>query len=132
MVDEYTPDIIVGTESWLNPTISSSEIFSPYFEVFRRDRSDGYGGVFLACHNSYNWENLSLITSDSEVEAIACELQLKNNVLTIMAVYRPPNSDFTYLQSMCQLIEGVAHNNPTATIWIGGDLNLPNNYRLDN
>ena len=43
-----------------------------------------------------------------------------------MAVYRPPNSDFTYLQSMCQLIEGVAHNNHIATIWVGGDLNLPN------
>ena len=49
LIHEYKPDVIVGTESWLKPTIPSSEIFSSCFEVFRRDRLDSYGGVFLAC-----------------------------------------------------------------------------------
>ena len=38
LIQEYTPDIITGTESWLNPTISSTEIFSSNFAVFRQDR----------------------------------------------------------------------------------------------
>jgi len=87
---------------------------------------DGYGGVFLACSTFYNWDSLPLDNADNNVEAVACKLQLKNNMLIIMAIYRPPNSDFTYLQSMCQLIQGVVFNYPNATIWVGGDLNLPN------
>ena len=44
-----------------------------------------YGDVFLAYHNSYNWESLRLNTSDSDLEAIACKLQLQNDVLIIIA-----------------------------------------------
>ena len=90
LIQEYTP---IGTESWLNPTISSTEIFSSNFAVFRQDRIDG----FLACCKSYNWENLPLATSDNNLEAVACKLQLKNNLLIIIALYRPPNNNFTYL-----------------------------------
>jgi len=54
LIYEHKPDVIVGTESWLKSSITSSEIFAPQFEVFRRDRSDGYGGVFLACNKMYN------------------------------------------------------------------------------
>jgi len=29
MINEYNPDFIAGTESWLSPNIYSSEIFPP-------------------------------------------------------------------------------------------------------
>jgi hypothetical protein len=32
------PDIVLGTESWLKPDISNSEIFPQEYTVFRRDR----------------------------------------------------------------------------------------------
>ena len=68
-----------------------------------------------------------LNTSDSDLEAIACKFQLLNDVfIVITAVCRPPNNNFTYLQSLHQCFEDVVCNNPTATIWVGGDLNLPN------
>ena len=125
-IQEHTPDVIIGTESWLNPTISSAEIFSPHFDAFRKTEVMGMVVSFWHVTNSYNWESLPLNTSDSDLEAIACKLQLQNDVLIITAVYRPPNSNFTYLQSMCQLIEDVVSNSPNATIWVGGNLNLPN------
>jgi len=59
LIYEHKP---VGTESWLKSSITSSEIFAPKFEVFRRDRSDGYEGVFLAWNKMYNchWESVTL------------------------------------------------------------------------
>ena len=40
-------DIIIGTETWLNPHIGDSEILPPSHKAVRRDRADGYGGVML-------------------------------------------------------------------------------------
>ena len=42
------PDIIIGTESWLTPEISSSEVFPDRYNVFRKDRKGKVGGgVFI-------------------------------------------------------------------------------------
>ena len=50
IIDTCNPDIIIGTETWLNPQIKSAEIISPHlgFDVYRRDRTDSYGGVMIA------------------------------------------------------------------------------------
>jgi len=74
LIHEY---IVIGTEPWLKPTV---EIFSPNFVVFRQDRMDGYGGIFLSCCSSYNWENLPLDTSDNNVEAVAYKLKMKSTM----------------------------------------------------
>ena len=42
-INDY--DLIAITETWLDPTINSSEIFPTSFEVFRKDRSRNGGGV---------------------------------------------------------------------------------------
>ena len=47
LLNSRHPDIVFGCESWLNVSISSSEIFPPNYTVYRQDRADGYGGVFL-------------------------------------------------------------------------------------
>ena len=44
---EHSLDVIVGCESHLDSTYTSSEIFPPGYTVIRRDRSLGGGGVFL-------------------------------------------------------------------------------------
>ena len=44
------PDIILGTETWLSPDISSSEIFDEClgYDVHRNDRPDNpHGGVLI-------------------------------------------------------------------------------------
>ena len=42
------PDVIIGTETWLNSSVKTCEYFNPNYSVFRRDRLDGYGGVLVA------------------------------------------------------------------------------------
>ena len=124
LIYQFKPDI-VGTEAWLKPTIFTNETFSSCFEVFRRDRPDGYGGVFLACSKDFCWQSIP-IKSSCDAEVVAFKLELKNSLLIVIGVYRPPNSDLIYLQSLCQTIEDIIKENPVTTIWLGGDINLPN------
>ena len=44
IIDNEVPHFIAGTESWLKPTVYSSEFFPPVYEIFRNDRPNGYGG----------------------------------------------------------------------------------------
>ena len=48
LTDLHQPDIIVGCESKIDPTMPSGSIFRDRFEVFRKDRTATGGGVFIA------------------------------------------------------------------------------------
>ena len=52
LLNKEDPDIISGSETWLNPNIYNSEIFNSNYEIFRKDRSDKHGGVLLAIKSS--------------------------------------------------------------------------------
>ena len=116
---------MIGNESWLNPNIYSSEVFPPEYNVFRKDRSDGYGGVFIACHNKLTTFQLTLNENTSS-ELIATQIQLDNTSIIICAVYRPPKPDSIELANLCASVSKIMQDNPTSTIYVAGDFNLPN------
>ena len=97
LIDQYIPDIIVGTESWLTPAINSSEIFPSNYNIYRRDRPDGYGGVFLACKSNLISEELSLSTT---CEMMACKIHLAHDYLIASLLYRPPDRNLPYLEEL--------------------------------
>ena len=87
-VEIHQPDVIIGSESWLSPAIFSSELFPPNYNVYRKDREDGYGGVFIACGRNIFSENLPINT---DCELVVCRIQLSNlRSLIICSIYRPP------------------------------------------
>jgi hypothetical protein len=55
IIDSAKPDIILGTETWLDKDTSSYEFFpSELFNIYRSDRkpnknNQSYGGVLIAC-----------------------------------------------------------------------------------
>ena len=51
MIEQEAPDIKFGCESHLEQSIPSSEIFPDSFQVFRKDRNQNEGGVFIAVKN---------------------------------------------------------------------------------
>jgi len=125
-IEHEHPDIMIGNESWLNPNIYSSEVFPPEYNVFRKDRSDGYGGVFIACHNKLTTFQLTLNENTSS-ELIATQIQLDNTSIIICAVYRPPKPDSIELANLCASVSKIMQDNPTSTIYVApGDFNLPN------
>ena len=123
LIDSSDPDVIIGTESWLNPNIYSSEYFPIGYNVYRKDREDSYGGVLLAIKSDITSQHLEI---NGNCEVVAAKILLtKTNQLIIMSVYRPPSSNLEYANQLGSIIEDIAHKNNTATLWIGSDLNLP-------
>jgi exonuclease III len=69
-ISSYKCSIILISETWLLP---SRNCFIPHFNLFRQDRTDGYGGVAIAVHTSLN---VSLI----EINPFLKQLLLENNI----------------------------------------------------
>jgi hypothetical protein len=120
------PDIVLGTESWLKPEISNSEVFPPEYSVFRKDRETDAkktgGGVFILARREFICVDIP-ITTKCELQAVELKLHDQQNV-KICNFYRPPWSDDEYVEDFAQAIQQVdkkGHGN----IWIGGDFNIP-------
>ena len=123
LIETAKPDVIIGTETWLNSTIYSSEFFPSYFDVIRKDRLDGYGGVLMAIRKDL--EHYPILKPE-HVEQVFPKIHFgQNNDLLIGAFYRPPNSDLQYVNDMCSSIESTCHEQRNTVTWIGGDFNLP-------
>jgi len=63
LLEEYNPDIVIVSETWLSPDVYNNEFFPNGFHVFRKDRADGYGGVLFACRDSITWQELTFDTN---------------------------------------------------------------------
>lgn len=124
LIDIHKPSIIFGQESWLKPSISSSEVFPSEYIAYHHNRADGYGGVFIACHNSLTLYELD--TSTASCELVSCQIKLINNSsLIVISIYHPPPSNDYYLDNLCNQLNGIVSSHPNSMIWIAGDVNLP-------
>jgi exonuclease III len=81
LVDTSDPDIIFGTETWLNNNITNSEIFTSdmNYDVVRKDQEDGYGGVLIAFKKNFIFE---AITVKQNVECQFLKIQLSKSLFT--------------------------------------------------
>jgi hypothetical protein len=59
VINSVKPDIIIGTETWLDKDIRDSEICPRGYILHRKDRTNKTdGGVLLAIKNEYNSEHV--------------------------------------------------------------------------
>ena len=123
LLDSTSPDVVIGTESWLNSEISNNSVFpTDRYTVFRRDRGSRGGGVFILIENSIHAtceENLN-----TNCEILWCKIHLqRQKQLYIGAYYRPQELDE---DSLLQLELSVNRLQDTNSIIIlGGDFNTP-------
>ena len=126
IIDTCNPDIIIGTETWLNPQIKSAEIISPQlgFDVYRRDRTDSYGGVMIAAKQELQ---LCDIEVSKSVELVHGNIKTREGKrMTLVAYYRPPNrTDDQYLQDTSNEFQRLKHKSGRGILMIAGDFNLP-------
>ena len=123
ILDSCSPDIVVGCETWLTPLILNNEIIPNNYNLYRTDRSDGYGGVLIGVNANLISETLHT-NSSCEICAVRI-LTFYNQELIIIGTYRPPNRDVLYQQELCDCICGIIREHPSASIFCAGDLNLP-------
>ena len=122
LVDAVKPDIIFGCETWLNPAKLNGEFMPGGYNVYRRDRRDGYGGVILCIHNSLNSHQIDI---DTATDFVAAKIVMGNQDVVVASLYRPTNNDEVYMEDLTQSISNLCQANPDAAIWISGDINLP-------
>ncbi|CAC5410760.1 unnamed protein product [Mytilus coruscus] len=102
LIDSSKPDIIIGTETWLDKNISSYEFFpSELFNVYRSDHQ-------------------IKITKVMEVYLLPL---IKNLYKHRSAYYRPPSDKGTSLQQLELSLSRINQSSNT-NIMIGGDFNL--------
>ena len=121
-VDAVKPGVIYGCETWLKPNISQGEIFPPGYDVYRRDRKDGWGGVLLGIHGSLNSYQIDIETN---AEFVAAKIVNGNQNIVVAVLYRSPVNNDNFMKELTSTISNLYQSNPGAAIWISGDANLP-------
>ncbi|CAG2253425.1 E1BAP5 [Mytilus edulis] len=123
IIESTDPDIIIGTETWLDPNIKSSEIFPDYlqYDIERRDRpKDPHGGVLIAAKQTLQLGN---ITKSGEIELLTGTIALEGKKkMLIGAFYRPPDkTDDTYLNTVKEEISTIKSKHQKNIFLIGGN-----------
>ena len=124
LVDTHTPDIILGTESHLDNSICSSEIFPPCYNAFRKDRNLQGGGVFTLVHDKYVAACESSL--DSACEIIWSKLSIAGSKpLFVGSFYRPTDRDPISIQELDSSLKKLFTGNNLPNVILSGDFNLP-------
>jgi exonuclease III len=128
IIDSAKPDIILGTETWLDKDTSSYEFFpSELFNVYRSDRKPNknnqcHGGVLIAINKEFISTEVSELKTDCEIAWSQINMSGSKNLL-IGAYYRPPSDKGTSLQQLELSLSRINHASNTNII-IEGDFNL--------
>lgn len=111
---------MIGTESWLDSDVASSEVFPPDYVVYRKDRNSRGGGVFLLTHISLN--SIPLNIDGLSCESVWCRVPTINGkFLTVGSFYRPPSSNADPILSLSNALSALSSEH----VVLGGDFNLP-------
>ncbi|KAI8516782.1 hypothetical protein Bbelb_053630 [Branchiostoma belcheri] len=110
VLDTYKPDIVAGTESWLNQDIASSEIFPSNYIAHRKDK--------LAK------EVVPDLDTDCEVLWTQTQLAGKKPLI-IGAYYRPPSDQGNSLDELDMSIGKMGSKINSDNVIILGDFNTP-------
>lgn len=124
MLETYDIDLVLGCETFLKSDIENSELMPDSYQVFRKDRNDGYGGVIIIAKQNLIVKELP--TPDNvEFIAVQIEVQGNNSPLIVGSLYRPPKSDLQYTELLCSTVSKLSIDKPSSALWVGGDMNLP-------
>ena len=118
------PDLVLITETWLNPKISDSQITSDFpYSVIRNDRKSRGGGTLILVRSHFSITILSPpVVHPCSVTALDILSPFDQSSLRIVCVYRPPNlTTSDNLSLFDALIDLGTSSSPTV---YAGDFNL--------
>jgi Reverse transcriptase (RNA-dependent DNA polymerase) len=133
-------DIIVVTETWLNTSVSDSEIFPDHYGVYRCDRHDGRkgGGVLIGLKNISDLviSDLSHTIVPNDLDGIFLSVVSRSHSLSffICVIYIPPHFSSEIFEELLQNLINYFPLIPSRTnkrfIFLG-DFNLPSNLGFE-
>ena len=126
-IETYKPDVILGCETKLEPSIQSSSIFPDEYTMSqpnRKDRAYGGGGVLIAVRgNIIAAERLS----PADCEIVWTKIFHDHGTITFGSFYRQPSSSDEIMDQLSISINNLKELNGLdgRHVILGGDFNLP-------
>ena len=100
VIQTEEPDIIFITESKLsNGALLAQFIDCQNFNIYRKDRSHGYGGGVLIMVKN-NLPVIELYDGWEDIEAVVCRIRMEPKWVNVACMYRPPASSSSYNESV--------------------------------
>ena len=129
IITTYNNDIFCLNETFLDASVTNSEINVDGYNILRNDRNRHGGGVAIYIKNSCKYKLREDITSKFHmIECIWIELQVqKSKSVLICSVYRAPSANSDYFNNIIDMITYASLENEQLVIT--GDLNY--NYVFD-
>ena len=130
-ISDFAYDVIVITETWLNESVYSTELFPDYYSVVRCDRkfsavnrSRG-GGALIAFSPNISFKvidtsNICMLVP--LIDLIVCKCIINDVSIVIVAAYVPPDLTCSDLEQFLNSIELLLLNQCFVIL---GDFNLP-------
>ena len=96
-IGKYNPDTIIGTETHLDNSLNSSELFPSNYSVIRKDRNfdNSKGGVLIAMKDDLIGTHRTDLDTKCEIVWVTIKIQGSKDV-TIGAFYRSPQFGDTH------------------------------------
>jgi len=92
------PDIVIATETWLDPSITDNQIFPSNYRLWRKDRQNSSGGgVLLAIKDTYISSDVPELQTDCEIIWAKINL-VGSKTLLLCSFYNPKTNDEHSLQ----------------------------------
>ena len=130
LIDQYNPDIIQGTETWLSTNVKTSEILpdSSSYDVYRRDRRKGiHVGILIACKKDLILTKKEEFASDNDSELMWHQLELKGrHPLLLGTFYKHGHDDRDNVTGLEVSFEKISNKSKGYNIMLAGDLNQAN------
>lgn len=118
-------DILLLTETWLNPNISDSEVLldSPDFHIFRKDRIGRAGGGVLIAIKSHITSFVIDIPSRLEIVWVCSSSHASKTIFGVC--YRPPDCSESFVTDLHDNLTNLRSKFPKADVFLLGDFNYP-------
>ena len=118
-VASCNPEIVAITASWLDPSITNSEIMIPGYMTYRRDRNRNGGGLVLFVKDSLP---VSSISTHDSIEFISILIRLPRSSLLLGLFYNPPSVNTTFSE-LDQAFEQIPSYHKKVVVLLG-DFNI--------
>lgn len=123
LLESTEPDIVIGTETWLNAEITDSQVFPPEYKLYRQDRQSKGGGVLIAVNNKLLSSPVPELQTDCEITWAKLEVAGQRD-LYLCSYYNPKTSNTKSLEELEKSLNMASKIN-NAFIIVGGDFNFP-------
>ncbi|VDI18173.1 Hypothetical predicted protein [Mytilus galloprovincialis] len=122
-IESRKPDIIFGTETWLDASIKDIQYFPEDYNIYRNDRNLSGGEVLIAVNDAYITSSVHELQTDCKI--VSCKMEIiGHKTVYLSSYYNPKTSNEKGYTEYGITIER-ASKIRRAFIISAGDFNLP-------